>query len=169
MKAWASRRYVPGTRAAWSRHRRALLREQDANSLIELALVLPVLLVVLVGGIDFGHGFYEAIEVSSAAQAAALYGVQNPTDTAGMTKLAKLNAQDVTGLTVTAISGCECSDGTNATTNCSNLTALLCSANTVRFVDITVTGTYVPLLTFPGVSTNFPLKAHQKVRSTTGI
>lgn len=143
-----------------------LLREQRASSLVELAVTLPLLLILLVGAIDFGHGFYLALEVSSAAQAAALFGVQNPTDTTGMTSLAQLNAQDVAGLHVTTVSGCECSDGTSATTDCTSL--FFCSANIVRYVEVTVTGTYVPILSFPGVNTNIALRAHQKMRSTTG-
>jgi Flp pilus assembly protein TadG len=142
------------------------LHEQTASSLVELAVALPVLIMLLVGAIDFGHGFYLALEVSSAAEAAALFGVQNPTDTAGITNLAKLNAQDVTNLNVATVSGCECSDGTSASTDCTSL--FFCSANIVRYVEVTVTGTFVPILSFPGVNTNISLKAHQKMRSTVG-
>ncbi|MBE7159246.1 MAG: pilus assembly protein, partial [Rhodospirillales bacterium] len=62
--------------------------------MVELALLLPLLLLLLVGAVDLGRAFYVAIEVSSAASAGAVYGTQNPTDTAGMQNAAALNAPD---------------------------------------------------------------------------
>ena len=54
---------------------------EEGSSLVEVALVLPMMLLLLVGSVDFGRGYYAAMEVSSAANAGACYGVQEPTDT----------------------------------------------------------------------------------------
>jgi Flp pilus assembly protein TadG len=59
------------------------LRGERGSSLIELALILPVLLLMLVGSIDFGRAFFVAIEVSSAAEAGVDYGIQQAADTSG--------------------------------------------------------------------------------------
>ena len=55
-------------------------------ALVELALVLPLLLLIMVGTIDFGRAFRTAMVVTNAARAGAQYGSQyySATDTAGM-------------------------------------------------------------------------------------
>src|SRR5579875_2916654 len=97
-------------------HRRSLLllRSHDGSSLVELALLTPVLVLLLVGSFDLGRACYAAIEVSAAANAGAEYGVQHPTDTAGMQEAAALNGANLTGLSASASWGCECSDGASA-------------------------------------------------------
>ena len=139
------------------------LRHEQGSSLIELALVLPVLLLMLVGSIDFGRAFYAAIEVSSAAHAGACYGLQQPSDTSGMQAAAVLDAPDVTNLKASAISGCECSDGTSASTNCA--TTPSCSVNIVSFVQVTTTATYTPILNYPGLPTTINLQGITRLRA----
>ncbi|HEU0245076.1 MAG TPA: PKD domain-containing protein [Candidatus Limnocylindrales bacterium] len=57
--------------------------DRGANSrgqaLVELALILPVLLLLLLGAIDFGRVFYSQITVNDAAREGALEGTRNPT------------------------------------------------------------------------------------------
>ena len=59
---------------------------------MELAFVLPMLLVVFAGVVDFGRAWFLDMEVASAAEAGALYGLQNPTNTSGMIAAAALDA-----------------------------------------------------------------------------
>src|ERR1700712_5471655 len=54
------------------------LYAEQGSSLVELAILLPMLMFLLVGAADFGKAYYLTIEVASAAEAGALYGVQNP-------------------------------------------------------------------------------------------
>ncbi len=82
----------------------------EGTSILEAALILPVLLLMLVVAVDLGRAYYVAIEVASAAHAGALYGAQYPTDTNGMIAASKLDALDVPTLSVVAAYGCECSD-----------------------------------------------------------
>jgi len=49
------------------------------QALVELALILPVLLLLLLGAIDFGRVFYSQITVNDAAREGALEGSRNPT------------------------------------------------------------------------------------------
>src|SRR5271169_6845725 len=98
----------------WTRLTTKALVCEAGSSLIELALVLPVLFLLVLGVVDFGRAYYLAIEVSQAAHTAALYGSQNPSDTIGMQNAAVADAQDVPNFTtssVTAVFGCECADG----------------------------------------------------------
>jgi len=113
--------------------------------LLEVALLLPILLMLLLGVIDLGRAFYLGIEVSNAAYAGALYGVNNSGDTAGMQNVATTDAANVSGMTATATAGCECSDGTNSSSPCPS-TPPSCTVNVVNFVQVTTQATYTTWL-----------------------
>ena len=118
-----------------------LLQNECGASLVELALVLPLLLLLVLGAVDLGRAYYLSMEVAGAAHAAATYGSQNPTDTAGMKAVAQDDAPSITLSYPTLSYGCECSDGTGYSVNCAS--APSCASTTeVYRVDITVTGTY---------------------------
>jgi Flp pilus assembly protein TadG len=142
----------------------ALFKKQDGSSLIEVAIITPVLLFLMVGAVDFGRGYYYANEVSAAAETGALYGSLNNTDTAGMIAAAKLDAKDVSGINVTAITGCECSDGTHSVTNCG--TAPTCGVNVVNFVEVDTSATYTPILKYPGIGSSFALTGKGRLRAS---
>jgi Flp pilus assembly protein TadG len=132
-----------------------LLRSESGGSLVELALVLPILLLLLLGTADFSRACYLGIEVSRAAQSGALYGSRNPSDVAGMKAAAVLDAPDVPGFTTSNVivtTGCECSDGSSASQNCS--TKPTCATNQVTYVQVTTSLNYTvqfPYRTLPAV------------------
>jgi Flp pilus assembly protein TadG len=142
-----------------------LLRSERGGSLVELATLLPLFTLLVLGAVDFGRAYYLAMEVAGAAQAGAAYGSQNPTDTAGMTTAAQDDAPNVSNLTVsTPTYGCECSDGTNYSASCS--TTPSCSSNNVVYrVNVTVQGTYTPLFHWPGIPTSISLISSASMRS----
>ncbi|WP_109487954.1 TadE/TadG family type IV pilus assembly protein [Occallatibacter savannae] len=53
------------------------MKNEDGQSLVELALTLPLLLVLLLGVAELGHIAYASINVSNAAKAAGQYAAQN--------------------------------------------------------------------------------------------
>lgn len=53
-------------------------RGERGAALVEIAITLPLLLVVLVGTIDFGRAFRTAMIVINAARAGAQFGAQTP-------------------------------------------------------------------------------------------
>ena len=62
--------------------RRATPRSDDAQSLVEFALVVPMLLILVFGVIDFGLGLRAYISVASATREGARYAsVGNPPGT----------------------------------------------------------------------------------------
>lgn len=139
------------------------IRNEDGAGLVELAFVLPLFPLLLFGALDFGRAFYLSVEVAGAAHAAALYGSQNPTDTAGIRQAALLDAPDVPNLSAgTPVYGSECSDGTKYTTGAATLACP--SNNQVSRVDVTVTGTYSPLIPWPGVPSSLPLSSTASMR-----
>lgn len=138
-------------------------RPVHGSSIVEVALLMPVLLLILVGAVDLGRAYFMAIEVASAAHAGALYGVQNPTDVSGMESAAQLNASDVPSLVTTATYGCECSDGSLPSASCT--TAPSCPFNVVNFVQISTTATYTPLIEWPGIPSSLVLTGTAFMRS----
>jgi Flp pilus assembly protein TadG len=147
--------------------RRGLARlrmEDGASSLIECALFLPMVLVLLLGSVDFGRAFYVNLEIEAAAEAGALYGVQNPSDTSGMQAAAVLDAPDINLLSTTATYGTECSDGTMITA--ANSAVPSCSVNAVTYVEVTTSMTYKPYFTYPGMGATWSLASKVHLRTT---
>lgn len=56
------------TRRGWRR----------GQSLVEFAIVLPVLLILLAGGADLTRAFFVGIQIADGARSAALYAADNP-------------------------------------------------------------------------------------------
>ena len=112
----------------------------DAGSaLVELAVALPLLVLVMVGATDFARVFYTGIELTNAARAGAQYGAYNPAqsgDFAGM-QTAATGSVNVTGVTATASRTCQCatSAGTFSAATCSTT----CASGQHLVVTVTVT------------------------------
>ena len=69
---------------AQRRHSLGLAEKHPGQSLIELALILPVLMFILVGIVDFGRVFNAYIIITNAAREGARYGAMHPTDEDGI-------------------------------------------------------------------------------------
>ncbi len=145
----------------WSAH----LINDMGSSMLETALVLPMLFLLLIGAVDFGRAFYLSMEVAGAAHAAAEYGIQVPYDTAGMLSAASSDAPNVPNLSVGSRSyGCECSDGTGYSANCA--TAPTCTNTTLVYrVNVTVSATYTPWFPWPGIPSNLSMSNSASMRS----
>jgi Flp pilus assembly protein TadG len=154
---------IPGRGNA--RHTSLLGRSERGSSLVELALMLPVLGLLLFGAIDFARGYYLSIEVTNAARAGAQFGVSNAS-VAGMQNAATSDAadvagSDVAGITATAVYGCECPDGTGQIPGCADSPGC---ANAVNYVQVTTNATYTPLIPWPGVPSSIPLQGQATMR-----
>lgn len=150
------------------RYRFHLLGDEHGASLVELAFVLPLFLLLISGAVDFGRAFYLSTEIVGAAEAAAAYGSLHPIDTTGMQNAAQDDAPDVPNLSVgTPIYGTECPDGTSYTANTTNMPS--CSGTTpVYRVNVTVTGIYKPLFSWPGLPSSMSLSSSAAMRSAGG-
>jgi Flp pilus assembly protein TadG len=137
--------------------------EEQGSALIEFAVMLPMLAILLTGAVDLGRAWYFDIEVASAAEAGALYGVQNPGDISGMNAAASLDAPDLTTLQTTATYGSECSDGSSVVALSTSTPT--CSANAVEFVEVDTTATYKPMLIYPGAASLFTMTAKSRMRT----
>lgn len=58
------------------------MKSNRGQNLIEMALLLPVLLLLLAGMVDLGRGFHAYIVITNAAREGARYGSMHPTESA---------------------------------------------------------------------------------------
>ena len=139
--------------------------EESGQALIELAISLPLLLLLLLGAAEFGRMAYMAIEVADAAKAAAQYAAQDETtslDTAGILLVAQQNAPYVanncTSFTAAASPNpknfCTCmtSGVPNPTTPSSAACTAACTGYIVHVVQITTTASCNPIFHATGFS-----------------
>jgi PKD domain/TadE-like protein len=99
-------------------------RHRRGQSVVEFALVLPIILVLIAGAIDVGRLFFGYVTIENAAKEGAFYGATNPTcdiSKAGCVDPQNVTwrlGQDLSGLTGTSSSfRCLSPSGTVKTTS----------------------------------------------------
>jgi Flp pilus assembly protein TadG len=152
----------PGSRQL--RQFRALWRSDRGQSLIELALLTPVLLILVVGLVEMGRYTSMSIQVSNAARAGAQYGAQNlakAADANGIRCAAENESlsggtapacpsSNPLGLAVTFPAGpttvCGCDNGGTISTMATCTSS--CGQHVVVSVQVTAQGTFNPLFSY---------------------
>jgi len=141
-----------------------LLHGDYGSSLVELALLTPLLLTIVLGAVDLGRIYFMSIEVAGATDAGALYGTHHVTDAAGIQAVVTANASDVANLSIVSTNGCECADGTQSSTACSSAPSCS-SSNLVYWVNVTTTATANPLFPWPGIPSTVTIYNTAKMRN----
>jgi Flp pilus assembly protein TadG len=130
---------------------------QAGQSLVETALLVPVLATILLGATELARVAYAAIEVSNAAKAGVQYGGQNgstASDATGISNAAASDAGNLTGLTTTSSYSCACSDGSASTclpTDCAN-------SHIEETLTVNTQATIDPLIYLKGLPKTYTLK-----------
>lgn len=152
------------------------LRKDSGSAFVELALVLPLLCLLLIGTVELGRIAYAAIEVSNAARAAVAYGSQNhdtAIDSANMQTAASIDAADLSsmGATLTWTSpptqACACASGTSITSPTSAYCATpanQCAGTYVVYVQAAPTATVGTMFNYPGLPNSFTLHGFAQMR-----
>jgi Flp pilus assembly protein TadG len=143
----------------------------SGNALVELAVALPMLVLLMVGTIDFARVFYLAIELTNAARAGAMYGAANPGNS-GNTATMQTTAANAVNITldpltdVAAARTCQCAtdsgvfSATVTTPNdCASPPTTSCPAkHLVVTVTVTTTKTFTTIMSgFPGIPNSIAL------------
>ena len=141
------------------------VRPQAGASVVEVALLTPLVLLLFFGMVDLGRWVFLALEVSSAARAGAQYGGQNrgtALDTAGIQTAAKNDVPDIPGLAVTSSSStCWCSANPLATqSSCSLSTCTGATNEMIPLLQVNTTATYSPWIPYPPFNKTFTIKGH---------
>ncbi len=128
------------------------------QSVVELAILVPFLVLVLQVAADFGRLFYLSVELNGAARAGAQYGANSVTtaaDSSGMVAAAQLGGPNVQNMNVTATQ-CTCVSGTSIVA----CPASYCTAIPMAtYVQVTTSASFHPLITYPGLPATVPLNA----------
>ena len=148
-------------------------RSQSGQSLVELALLTPLLLLLLIGTVEMGRYAYIDILVANAARAGAAYGAESlpqSVDTAGIQAAANNDFQNngiTATLNVTSSVSCGCdSSGTfTAAVSCTGVGAGTCvTGHWVVVVSVTASGTFTSMFKFPGIPGSLTMSHTAKER-----
>lgn len=155
-------------RKRWSmRHKTALADRGQA--LVELALLVPFLVLLLIGALQAGIIAYAAIEVGNAAEAGALYGAQNranASNTTGITQAAQNDASGLVTVGVTPSISCACQTASGTLTNitCSATTSCTSPSQVVEWVNVLTNSTINPTFHYPGLPTTYTVHGQATLR-----
>ncbi|MGB6974090.1 MAG: TadE/TadG family type IV pilus assembly protein [Terracidiphilus sp.] len=146
----------------WKRFR----GDRSGQALVELAIALPLLLLILLGGVELARICYAAIEVTNAAHAAAQYAILNGgnftgsgtgLDDTGMLRAAKADAYDVNTLLNTPVTfatnyptyTCSCSGTGTASCTPPAVPSGCATSHLVTTVKVQTKTTFDPLIYIP--------------------
>ncbi len=143
---------------------RRLWHRADGSISVELALVLPILVLIGLGAFDFGRAFQEKHRLAGAARAGAQYAMQHsaPEDIVDIIQSARDDAADTDGaLDVTARFYCTCPTSGELTCGdpCPNA-----AESSFTYVDVDVRQELALLFTYPGISDEVKLRGNVKMR-----
>lgn len=119
------------------------LRSMRGSTLVEFALLLPLLFILCMGATDFGRLFYHAVITANSAGVGAFHGAQNNV-TAGQTSLMERRAKEeaknlpASDTDAQANAFCDCPDNPAYEDSDGNL------VNTVNCLDVNACGAYGP-------------------------
>lgn len=142
---------------------KGLRRSDRGGAMVELAVILPVLVLLVIGVVDYGRAFYTSVTVANAARAGAEWGAQGPTfyvNIAGMKSFAQQDGQEAGTLALNAGWYCEC-----AGASWPSCTACAGGAAPDVFVEVTASKTLDLLLPYPGLPTTISISRKATFRS----
>ena len=127
------------------------LRDKHGNSAVELAMVMPLVLMMALGGIDFAMGFRHKIQMQQHAQTGAEYvmGTMESLPTGVDVRKAISDASGMPMGAITANTWVEC-DGVKQSIpapDCVDPTAVQ-----TEYMTITVTEQWTPMLNIDGIA-----------------
>jgi len=134
------------------------------SSIVEFAIIAPMLIAATVCSIDLGMVSYRKLQVQDAAQAGAQYAALHGFDATNMSS-AITNATSYAGINAspapTRFCGCASASGIS-TVACGSQ----CSGGTTAgtYVTASAQATYATILPYPIIQTNYALSAQSTVR-----
>jgi Flp pilus assembly protein TadG len=121
--------------------------DQTGASMVEFALVAPLLISLLGGATDLGGAIALSLRVDNAARTAAQYITRMPSDTAGAQTVALNTLSGVSGAAV-AVGPmvCQCPPAGAATGGATvDCTSNTCATGLVQYLTVTATAPFSPV------------------------
>ena len=120
---------------------------EKGSAAVEFAIGLPVLVMILVGIVDYAQVVGVATELHSAARAGAQYAIKYPNDVNGIQTAATNAVSDPNMNTPTVTQFCTCGSSTAAATAWATckLGTQTCTGTTLRYyVTVSTSQTFTP-------------------------
>jgi Flp pilus assembly protein TadG len=152
---------------------RVLARSESGTSLVEFAVVAPVIIFLLVGLIEMGRFAFFSILAANAARAGAQYGAQNlmtAYDSAGISNAALQDGQNLSNWTATGggiVVQQLCAVNGGSPQTCGDPNSSAPPQNTIYYVQVQVTGLFNSLLNYPGIPNSLPISGSAMMRVAT--
>lgn len=154
--------------------------KSEGQSLVEFALLLPIIMLLMLGVLEIGRAIFITIKVTNGATAGAVYASQNPTAAENSQAITTAVTCDINAVTfrspyqpptcnsngsiqvtTQSLSGCYCAD--TGAASCSNPLSgqgecggLSCPGQIlVECVQVTTNATFMPLFRYPGLPSSF--------------
>lgn len=146
---------------------------QRGGALAELAIAMPILLLILVGTVDFGRVFYTGMAVAQAARAGAEYGAQKASTSVDEANI-KAAAKSAVASDLTLADGditwsrtCECATNAgvfSATSPANDCSADCGAGHLVIAVNVAVSKGFTTLISYPGIPHTITITRTVKIR-----
>ena len=143
---------IPKVPAARQTHR-------SGGAIIELAVALPLLILICIGVMDFGRVYFTSVAVANAARAGAEWGITYPQSSpfkpVDQQNFAKLDGAEAGAITVTSSTECKCGATTvtcNSTTDCGGG-----FGPPAIWVTVTASKSVAMLLSYPGLANSISI------------
>ena len=126
-----------------------LWRSEDGIGAVEFGFIAPILMLLLLGIVDFGMAYWKQMQIRNAANAGIQWAMTNGYDLIKIPAVAA-SATNLSGIAVTPSLPCGCATGTGVTILAC---ASLCPDNTVPkpYIMVNARICYTPLFTWPAL------------------
>jgi Flp pilus assembly protein TadG len=137
-------------------------RSDNGSALVELAIALPLLVLIMAAAIDYARIFYMAMALTNAARAGAQYGAFSAAQSVNYTGMqnAATASTNLSGVTASASRECVCATDSGAFSatvtpnDCTSPEATACpSGHRAIFVTVWAHSTFTTLMwNFPAIA-----------------
>jgi Flp pilus assembly protein TadG len=133
---------------------------QLGQTVVEMAMLLPLLLLLMVGLIEIGRYAYFDILISNAARAGAQYGAQSLIQAADVNGIRTAAQNDgLAAMTITSLQECGCNAGALGGCPAGGVCPL-----PLVYVKVTATDTYNSMFNYPGLPRSLTLTSTVTMR-----
>jgi Flp pilus assembly protein TadG len=132
--------------------RRHLFRRSHGQSLVEFAVILPVVLLLVLGAVDFGRVYFAYVSVTNGARNGAQYASQSVVAAEDSDGIREAAVADTSNLLSTS----ETNPSVSVTTGADSRGGL--------YADVTVRYTFSTIFPWPGIPTSMDLERTVRAR-----
>ena len=139
----------------------ALRTDERGAALVEFAIAVPILVMLVIGLIQFGLGIYAQSQVTSAAQSGVRYALVKGFDSQAIGAAVTSSAPNLSlaaSPAPTQICGCVVNNAV-VSVSCSPSTTCAGGGTPRNYVNVTAAATYTPTIRLPGFASTYQLTA----------